>query len=61
MTVHNIRAIVHGADGLGGIAHDYTPCDKSLQPGHAVTKMIELVNKYPGIQLASCIVFFYHL
>ena len=48
--------VIHGHDGLGGIAHEYQACGESLKPGHASQALIELVNKYPGmVKSVTCI------
>ena len=49
LTVLSVADDAFDADGLGGVAHEYSPCDKSSQDGHAADVLVDLVNKHPGI------------
>ena len=53
LTVHNISDGIFSGDGLGGVAHEYEPCTESLKSGHAVDKLVELVNDNPGISFKN--------
>lgn len=44
---------IHGTDGLGEVASNYSPCEQSYNNKHAVAELLELVNKHPGTCLCA--------
>ena len=46
--MHTDSAYHHGDDGMGGVPDPDPPSHDLVQPKHAVTAMIDIVDKHPG-------------